>query len=311
MTATASPRSSSLASTPSSDAALDAVASALGLPAAALSRRALARGVTHVTELVEHAGTPVAVLRMAPPRPDLLPGLDLPDESAVLARLAGATAVPEVLLRDLEGARLGRPGIVLRYVPGTCGRTWEELDDDAREDAVAVLAALHSLPAGAGLVGLDGSAEARLARVRALGVDAGAPPELGTTLDALTAAIPAPAASGWAHGDFRPANLVVAGGRVLAVLDWEMAGPGDPARDLGIATMPAWGRWYGDAELLDRYRAAGGAPVTLAALRWWRCLGHAMVVAVLAARRAGGWERTPASEPFLLGMASALEQWRG
>jgi hypothetical protein len=34
-----------------------------------------------------------------------------------------------------------------------------------------------------------------------------------------------------------------------------------------------------------------------------------MVVAVLAARRAGGWERTPSSEPFLRGMAAALTEW--
>jgi aminoglycoside phosphotransferase (APT) family kinase protein len=310
MTATASPRSSTLASTPSSDAALVAAGSALGLPAAALSRRPLARGVTHVTELVEHEGRPVAVLRLAPPRPDLLPGLDLPGEADVLARLAGRAAVPEMLLSDLTGERLGRPGLLLRYLPGTCVRTWEELDPPAREDAVAALAALHAAPAADG-AGLDGSARARLERVRRLAADSGAPPELEATLAALASGVPAAAGAGWAHGDYRPANLVAGGGRVLGVLDWEMAGPGDPARDLGIATMPAWGRWFPDAELLARYRDAGGAPVTLEALRWWRCLGHAMVVAVLAARRAGGWERTPASGPFLDGMAASLVEWRG
>jgi aminoglycoside phosphotransferase (APT) family kinase protein len=302
-----------LASTPSSDTALDAVAAQLALPAAELSRRALARGVTHVTELVEHGGAPVAVLRLAPDRADLLPGLDLPAESEVLAGIEGLAAVPEVLLRDLDGTLLGRPGLVLRYIPGNCTRTWEELRERGGEasahDALVVLATLHAQPATAG--GLNGSAGARLERVRQLGADSGAEPELARTLTLLAAGAPAPAASCWVHGDYRPANLVVDDGRVLVVLDWEMAGVGDPARDLGIATMPVWGRWWPDDELLDRYRAAGGAPVTADALRWWRCLGHAMVVAVLAARRAGGWERTPSSEPFLRGMAAALAEWEG
>jgi aminoglycoside phosphotransferase (APT) family kinase protein len=300
-----------LVHTPSSDTALDAVAAQLGLPAAALSRRALARGVTHVTELVEHAGAPVAVLRLAPERSDLLPGLDLVAESAVLASLEGVAAVPEVLLRDLDGAQLGRPGLVLRYVRGACTRTWEELRElggnASAAHALDVLATLHARPAEPG--GLDGSAQARLERVSRLGADSDAEPELADALAALASNPPAPASTCWVHGDYRPANLVVEGGRVLVVLDWEMAGVGDPARDLGIATMPVWGRWWPDDELLERYRADGGAPVTADALRWWRCLGYAMVVAVLAARRAGRRPRTPSSEPFLRGMASELRAW--
>jgi aminoglycoside phosphotransferase (APT) family kinase protein len=285
------------------DAALETVGAALGLPGAALTKRSLARGVTHVTELVEHDGSPVAVLRFAPPRSDLLPGLDLVGEREVLARADGLA--PELLMSDLDGARLGRPGLVLRYVSGLCARTWEEIRP-AAQHALEVLAALHNHagePAG-----LDGSASARLGRVRALGAAGAAPAELEETLSALDARIPSPAGSGWAHGDFRPANLVVDGARVLVVLDWEMAGPGDPARDLGIATMPAWGRWWPDEELLERYCAAGGAPVTAEALRWWRCLGHAMVVAVLSSRRAAGWEGPP-PDAFVRAMTLARTEW--
>jgi aminoglycoside phosphotransferase (APT) family kinase protein len=172
--------------------------------------------------------------------------------------------------------------------------------------AVELLAALHARPAEP--AGLDGSGGARLERVRRLGRDGGAPGQLAETLDALEAALPEPAGAGWAHGDFRPANLVVDGGRVLVVLDWEMAGPGDPARDLGIATMPAWGRWWTDEELLERYRAAGGAAIAPAGLRWWRCLGHAMVVAVLSSRRAAGWDG-PSPTPFVHAMQTARSDW--
>lgn len=41
---------------------------------------------------------------------------------------------------------------------------------------------------------------------------------------------------GLVHGDLIPGNLLVAGGRLTAVLDWGGLGAGDPAEDLG----PAW-----------------------------------------------------------------------
>jgi len=40
----------------------------------------------------------------------------------------------------------------------------------------------------------------------------------------------------WVHGDLMPANLLLDGGRLVAVLDWEAAGLADPAVDL----QPAW-----------------------------------------------------------------------
>lgn len=38
------------------------------------------------------------------------------------------------------------------------------------------------------------------------------------------------------HGDLIPGNILVADGRVTAVLDWGALGPADPAQDL----TPAW-----------------------------------------------------------------------
>jgi aminoglycoside phosphotransferase (APT) family kinase protein len=40
----------------------------------------------------------------------------------------------------------------------------------------------------------------------------------------------------WVHGDLMPANLLLDGRRLVAVLDWEVAGLADPAVDL----QPAW-----------------------------------------------------------------------
>jgi hypothetical protein len=40
------------------------------------------------------------------------------------------------------------------------------------------------------------------------------------------------------HGDYRVGNLVWRAGRIVAVLDWEGAGIGDPLEDLGYACHP-------------------------------------------------------------------------
>jgi aminoglycoside phosphotransferase (APT) family kinase protein len=58
-------------------------------------------------------------------------------------------------------------------------------------------------------------------------------------LDAWERALAAPswqAPPVWVHGDLMPANLLVEGRRLVAVLDWEAAGLADPAVDL----QPAW-----------------------------------------------------------------------
>jgi aminoglycoside phosphotransferase (APT) family kinase protein/predicted GNAT family N-acyltransferase len=59
---------------------------------------------------------------------------------------------------------------------------------------------------------------------------------------------PAPTADVWVHGDLMPSNLLVAGGRLVAVLDFATAGVGDPACDL----IPAWNLLSGPARAVFR-----------------------------------------------------------
>lgn len=52
----------------------------------------------------------------------------------------------------------------------------------------------------------------------------------------------------WVHGDVHPLNLLTAGGRLIAVIDWGDLTAGDPACDLAIA-------WLGfDAAAADAFR---------------------------------------------------------
>ena len=97
----------------------------------------------------------------------------------------------------------------------------------------------------------------------------------------LAASQPPPREPVLLHGDFRLGNLIVGPEGLRAVLDWELTHVGNPAEDLGWLCVKAWR--FGAAppvaglgsreELLAAYRAAGGADISLAELRWWEILG--------------------------------------
>ncbi|HWA61009.1 MAG TPA: phosphotransferase, partial [Caulobacteraceae bacterium] len=76
----------------------------------------------------------------------------------------------------------------------------------------------------------------------------------------------------WLHGDLMPGNLIVAGGRLDAVIDFGGLAAGDPAVDL----MPAWAVFEGPAR--DAFRDAAG----LDAAAWWRGRAWALHAGVMA-----------------------------
>jgi aminoglycoside phosphotransferase (APT) family kinase protein len=278
----------------------------------------LTGGVTHETLLVELDDVPIAVLRLSPQTSQIQPGLSINEEADALSEIdTEGVPRPVILVSDSDGSVLGRPGLLMRYVPGVTPVSWEQLradgGDACAEQALTILANLHRVapPTPATSSGLDGSSHARLDAVRRLTQLSGdgVPENLLGVLEALEKSPPVPTARTWVHGDFRPANLVVRDENIVGVLDWEMLGPGDPARDLGIATMSNWGKWFGDEELLARYFDATGVRVTYESLRWWRCLGFAMVTAFLAARRASVWGGGPSPELFLPGLLQAQYDW--
>jgi aminoglycoside phosphotransferase (APT) family kinase protein len=77
--------------------------------------------------------------------------------------------------------------------------------------------------------------------------------------DQLAKAIPPQRFTGLVHGDYRPGNVLLsAGGRVNAVLDWELATLGDTLADLGW--MAATWRQPGEEEVLESPTAHAGFP---------------------------------------------------
>lgn len=107
---------------------------------------------------------------------------------------------------------------------------------------------------------------------------------------------PAPLPAVVSHGDFRIGNVVVAEGRLVALLDWEFAHLGDPREDLAWPLVRAWRfgaderRLGGIGEVepyLTRYAARTGREVSGADLYWWEVLGNVKwaVGALTQARR--------------------------
>ena len=75
----------------------------------------------------------------------------------------------------------------------------------------------------------------------------------------------------WLHGDLHPANLLVHGGRIAAVVDFGDISGGDPANDLSVAWMML------PANVRSVFRAAVGA---VDDDTWERARGWALFLAV-------------------------------
>jgi aminoglycoside phosphotransferase (APT) family kinase protein len=223
------------------------------------------------------------VLRRDPPGRPSEPGALARESTAIGAAASAGLAAPEVLLVSSDGAA-GAAGMVMRRVAGeTIAR---RILRDQQYAAARGLLARQLAEFAAGLHALDvPQAFPRpdpLAQLRQQLDSFGRPSEVfELALDWLVAHPPPDREPVLLHGDFRLGNLVVGPDGLRAVLDWELTHVGNPAEDLGWLCVKAWrfrsalpvagvGRY---ADLLAAYRAAGGADITPAELRWWETLG--------------------------------------
>lgn len=79
------------------------------------------------------------------------------------------------------------------------------------------------------------------------------------------------------HGDYRTGNFLEEGGRITAILDWELVHLGDPHEDLGWASLPMYmggskhicrlaePEWF-----YQRYGEKAGFEVSMASVRYYR-----------------------------------------
>ncbi|WP_165865782.1 phosphotransferase [Vallicoccus soli] len=203
-------------------------------------------------------------------------------EAAVLAALApegprpapAAVPCPALLRADPAGELAGEPALLSEWVHATpldraAGRVGAAADGLGRALGAA-LAALHRArpPAPASPPSppepLTGRVERRLAAAGLAGDGAAAVRSYARAL--------APALDGGpavlVHGDLRARRVLVAPQRgrwgVAALVGWDRAGPGAPARDLAALLRPGGDLPAGlGAAVGEGYREAGGDPAAL------------------------------------------------
>jgi aminoglycoside phosphotransferase (APT) family kinase protein len=222
------------------------------------------------------------ILRRDPPGRPGEPGVVDREAAAISIAHDAGLPVPEMLFSFTEAA-FGGAGMIMRRVEGeTIARRILRDDEYAAARGVLVgqlgqfAAALHAqvvptFPRPDPLATLREQLDAF-----------GRPSEVfELAMAELAASQPPPREPVLLHGDFRLGNLIVGPEGLRAVLDWELAHVGNPAEDLGWLCVKAWRFGAGPPvaglgsreELLAAYRAAGGADISPAELRWWEILG--------------------------------------
>jgi aminoglycoside phosphotransferase (APT) family kinase protein len=250
---------------------------------------------------VARAGDRRFVVRVRPP--GALLDTDLTAEFRVYEALEGAgVPVPRALaLVEDADTPFGGPFFVMEHVDGVAYDMYSRADQAAlaadwdgprriATDMVDILAAIHALPAGAlpRLGFADVVARWRAAYdERRLVRD----PILEEAYAWVAGRAPAEEWAGLVHGDFRIGNTLVAGGRVRAVLDWELAYHGDVRFDLGYLAMaraagkhltmrsPLMGCFAEEDWFLEHYAdRAGGRMIDDDDLRTFTMLGIMMLL---------------------------------
>jgi Ser/Thr protein kinase RdoA (MazF antagonist) len=219
------------------------------------------------------------VLRIAG---DAAPGLGASGSSefAMQSLAAAAGLAPPVVLVDA-----GRGYLVSEFAAGTNPTADEMRMPPLLRRVGAWFARLHALEPPPGLAAIDFGerAAACLARIASREADP-LVARLERELARRRAALPAPARLAPCHHDPHRRNLLDDGTRILAV-DWEYAGPGDPAADLAACAGYHGLDENATAALLAGYGNPGTAlRARVAALAWiFDCLWYAWNAAAAAA----------------------------
>jgi aminoglycoside phosphotransferase (APT) family kinase protein len=225
---------------------------------APLSIELISGGKSNLTYLVRAGGYDWVLRR--PPLGHVLPTAhDMAREFRVLSALAGTgVPVPRTIALCEDTAVNGMPFYVMEYrrgivieeelPPGFCATP-----DERRRLSLALVDTLVKLHAvdyntvGLGDFGRpDGYIERQVRRwseqwERSKTRDL---PVINELIRRLRASIPESPAPTIVHGDYRLGNMILDPadpGRVVAILDWEMATLGDPLSDLGY-TLGYWGQ---------------------------------------------------------------------
>ena len=207
---------------------------------------------------------------------------DMEIEADVL-RNADAVGVPVPVLVG-QFAIDDRQVLVSRHVAGDTvpRRIMRELDADSREvlirDVGSAAAVLHTRCARPQRLDEVDLLTTYIERLHASGWSR---PVLEAAATMLERTRPPAAEPAVVHGDLRLGNWIVEQGRLMAIVDWELARWGDPVADLAWMTLSPW-RFGGPGEvgglasidtLFEAYREGGGVVPDSEVFSWHRAVG--------------------------------------
>jgi aminoglycoside phosphotransferase (APT) family kinase protein len=248
------------------DAAIAAACGELGMERPEMT--ALAGGVANYSFRLREGGRDLVLRVPGKAVPDL--GASRDAELAMQSLAAGAGLAPPVVMADAAGRF-----VVSAHAGGRVPAPGEMREPRLLQRIGAWMARLHALAPPAGLPAVDfGERAAGLLARAAAGNDDAIIARLQRELARRRASLPPPGRLCPCHHDLHRRNLLDDGERILAV-DWEYAGPGDPAADLAACAGYAGLSAAGFEALLSGYGATPALRARTAALGWiFECLWY-------------------------------------
>lgn len=219
------------------------------------------------------------------------------EEFALLkAAFEAGVTVPAPLWLCTDTTIAGRPFYLMERVPGTAeGRRLVQSDWTSAQRRAMVtalgrqLARVHAInPGTPALVFLDAfegpPARRRIKQYRAyLDTLADPQPVLEWGLRWLELNAPESEETVLCHCDFRTGNIMIDGGRITGILDWEFAARSSPVEDLGWFCARCWRFGADDFEagglgdkqdFVTAYEQESGRAIDRRELSWWQIMAE-------------------------------------
>ena len=278
------------------------------------------------------------VMRLAPAGVRLKGNTDVYRQAPLLRALhAAGQPVPPVRWAGEEVRWFGVPYVIMQRLPGRTLIIWAPAPEFDRgpafvqglwRQAAEALAGLHRFDWQRHLAGWEASVAVvdEIHKWDRILAQAPQPEWLAqgqAVRERLLSRPPPPSPVGVFHGDYQPGNVLYADGRLVAIVDWELAGIGAQLLDIGWLMMmgdpqswhPGWQPVHPPpgAELRALYEQRSGQ--AHAAIPWYQALAGYRFGAIsclnVKLHRKGQrhdpmWEQFAPSIPFLFGRAEVL-----
>ncbi|MFL2505023.1 MAG: phosphotransferase family protein [Candidatus Azotimanducaceae bacterium] len=275
-----------------------------------LSFSLIAGGHSNLTFHCEDSSGRSLVLRRPPLGEILNSAHDMVREHKIISSLKNtAVPVPETLGLCEDGSVNGADFYMMDFVEGDVlndSVISSSLSADDKQsisrDVVEILCSLHAIDpddVGLGDLGRKDSYLSRQIKRWVAQWNASKTheiPEMEESCELLLQNLPEQIGSAIVHGDFRLGNMIVSGGHVRAVLDWELCTLGDPLADLGyvlnnwltLEEVPepgegdqaptAAGGFFSRDEFLDVYANKTGRDISK--INYYRAFSHWRLAAI-------------------------------